>query len=224
MAAEERGVVFPAGSDGRRSTAAVGRAVLADALRPVDPTGARAAEQETNWRAGYLTHVRRTVEAGLASREAALAIAGAGLDSLHARMRVADGDGETALASLRTAASSRSLRTEQVTGSAEPERELTLPYRGHRLGGEDLVRRLEDWVTAGVVEPSCAEAVRTVAAHPEWLALPGTTVTVLGAGAEMGPLTALLRWGATVAGVDLARRPLWQRVLDTARRGAGTLL
>jgi hypothetical protein len=74
------------------------------------------------------------------------------------------------------------------------------------------------------VEPSAAEAVRAVVAHPEWLALPDTTVVVLGAGAEMGPLTALLRWGARVAGVDLPRPALWERVLDTARRGAGTLL
>jgi hypothetical protein len=224
MAGDERGVVFPAGPDGRRSTAAVGRAVVADALRPVDPTGARAAEQETNWRAGYLPHLRRTVEAGMASREAALAIAGAGLDALHARMRIAGDGGDAELGVLRTAAPSRPLRTERITGSAEPERELTLPYRGARLRGADLARRLDAWVTAGVVEPSCAEAVRTVAAHPEWLSLPGSTVAVLGAGAEMGPLTALLRWGATVAAVDLPRPPLWQRVLDTAQRAAGTLL
>ncbi len=224
MAGDERGVVFPAGPDGRRSTAAVGRAVVADALRPVDPTGARAAEQETNWRAGYLPHLRRTVEAGMASREAALAIAGAGLDALHARMRIAGDGGDAELGVLRTAPPSRPLRTERITGSAEPERELTLPYRGARLRGADLARRLDAWVTAGVVEPSCAEAVRTVAAHPEWLSLPGSTVAVLGAGAEMGPLTALLRWGATVAAVDLPRPPLWQRVLDTAQRAAGTLL
>ena len=37
---EQRGVVFPAAGDGRRSTAALGRAVVADALRPVDPAGA----------------------------------------------------------------------------------------------------------------------------------------------------------------------------------------
>jgi hypothetical protein len=223
MAGDERGVVFPTASDGRRSSAAVGRAVVADALRPVDPTGARAAEQETNWRAGYLPHLRRTVEAGMASREAALAIAGAGLDSLHARMRVAGDDGDSGLGVLQTAAPSRPLRTERVTGGAAPERELTLPYRGARLRGADLARRLDAWVAAGVVEPSCAEAVRTVAAHPEWLALPGTTVAVLGAGAEMGPLTALLRWGASVAAVDLPQPHLWQRVLDTARRAAGTL-
>ncbi|RBY79513.1 hypothetical protein DQ238_09920 [Geodermatophilus sp. TF02-6] len=219
------GVVFPAGPDGRRSTAALGRAVVADALRPVDPTGAAAAERETNWRAGYLTHVRRLVEAGLASREAALAIADAGLVALHRRMRVAGPDGvEAGLDDLLRAPAGRALATAEVTGTAEPERELSVPYHGERLRGETLLRRLDAWVAAGVVEPSCAEAVRTVAAHPEWLALPGTTVVVLGAGAEMGPLTALLRWGARVAGVDLPRPALWQRVAETARRGAGTLL
>jgi hypothetical protein len=221
---EARGVVFPTGPDGRRSTAAVGRAVIADALRPVDAPGALAAQQETNWRSGYLAHVRRTVEAGLASRQAALTIAAAGLDSVHARMRVAGPDGERDLGTLRTAPAARQLRTAEVRGEAEPERELSVPYRGQRLRGDDLHRRLVGWVDDGVIEPSCADAVRTVADHPEWLALPDRTVAVLGAGAEMGPLTALLRWGARVAAVDLPRPALWQRVLDTGRRGAGTLL
>jgi hypothetical protein len=219
------GVVFPPGPEGRRSTAALGRAVVADALRPVDPAGAGAAERETNWRAGYLPHFRRLVEAGLVSREAALAVADAGLASLHRRMRVAGPDGaETALGDLATAPAARPLATAEVSGTAEPEGELSLPFRGERLRGAALLRRLDTWVEGGIVEPSAAEAVRTVAAHPEWLALPGTTVVVLGAGAEMGPLTALLRWGARVAGVDLPRPPLWERLLDTARRGAGTLL
>src|SRR3712207_4171564 len=200
-------------------------AVVADALRPVGPAGAGAAERETNWRAGYLPHFRRLVEAGLASREAALTIADAGLTSLHRRMRVAGPDGaETGLSDLVTAPAGRTLATAEVTGTAEPERELSLPFRGERLRGDALLRRLDTWVECGSVEPSAAEAVRAVAEHPEWLALPDTTVVVLGAGAEMGPLTALLRWGARVAGVDLPRPALWERVLDTARRGAGTLL
>ena len=78
------GVVFPATEGGRRSTAATGRAVVADALRPADPAGALAAERETNWRAGYLVHFRRLVEAGLTSREAAVEIAAAGLASAMA--------------------------------------------------------------------------------------------------------------------------------------------
>src|ERR1700684_496185 len=82
------GVVFPLSADGRRSTSALGRAVVADALRPVDPAGALGAEQETNWRSGYLIHFRRLVEAGLTSKAAALSVASDGLGSLHARMRV----------------------------------------------------------------------------------------------------------------------------------------
>ncbi len=224
MNEDEQGVVFPAGPDGRRSTAALGRAVTADALRAVDAAGALAAERETNWRGGYLTHFRRLVEAGLTSAPAARAIADAGLTSLHERMRVAGPDGEIPLDGLVTAPAGRALHTVEVRGSAEPERELSLPFHGGRLRGDALLRHLDAWVAAGVVEPSCAEAVRTVAAHPEWLALPDCTVVVLGAGAEMGPLTALLRWGARVAGVDLPRAALWGRVLDTARGSAGTLL
>ncbi len=217
-------MVFPAGADGRRSTAAVGRAVVAAALRDVDPAGALAAEQETNWRAGYLVHFRRLVETGLASRTTALTVAEQGLAALHDRMRVAGPDGEVPLGRLRTDPPGRSLATVDLAGSAAPEEEFSLPYGGRRLRGSDLERRLDGWVAAGVLEPSAANAVRQVLAHPEWLSLPGTTVAVLGAGAEMGPLTSLLRWGARVAAVDLPRATLWQRVLDTAAKGAGTLL
>ena len=78
-------------------------------------------------------------------------------------------------------------------------------------------------MAAGVVEPTCAEAVGAVIDNPDWLRLEGRTVAVLGAGAEMGPLPSLLRWGARVAAVDLPRPELWTRVLgDTSEaRRAG---
>ena len=75
-----------------------------------------------------------------------------------------------------------------------------------------------------MLEPSAAAAVREVQAHPEWLRAEGRTIAVLGAGAEMGPLQALMRWGARVAAVDLPHPQVWQRVLDTARLGAGSLV
>ena len=215
---EQRGVAFPVSADGRRSTSALGRAVVADALRPVDPAGALAAEQETNWRSGYPTHFRRLIEAGLASRPAALRIAAAGLASLHERMQV----GAAGLTSLRTAPADRPLETVEVPGGDAPDKELSVPYRGDRLRGDALARRLEAWVEAGVVEPSCAEAVRAVQANPDWLRLPDRTVAVLGAGAEIGPLPSLLRWGARVAAVDLASPAIWERVLGL--RSAGTIL
>jgi hypothetical protein len=222
---ETQGVVFPLAADGRRSTSALGRAVVADALRPVDAAGALGAEQETNWRSGYLVHFRRLVEAGLASKEAALSVARDGVGSLHARMRVSGPDGEeTALDALLSAPAKASFATLSVPGTAPPETELSLPYRGERLRGVSLLRRLDAWVSGGIIEPSCADAVRTVAARPDWLALPGRTVVVLGAAAEVGPLPVLLSWGARVIGVDLPRPPLWERVLADARRSAGTLL
>ena len=222
---ELTGVVFPAAADGRRSTSAVGRAVVADALRPTDPAGALGAEHETNWRSGYLVHFRRLIEAGLASKVAWLAIARDGLDSLHTRMRVAvPGGDETGLGSLLTAPARHRFVTATVHGTGEAEREFALPYHGDRLRGDALARKLDAWVTAGIIEPTCADAIRAVAAHPEWLSLPGRTVAVLGAGAEIGPLPVLLGWGARVAAVDLPRPALWDRVLRTAQGSGGTLL
>jgi hypothetical protein len=220
---DQRGVVFPTGADGRRSTSAFGRAVVADALRPVDPLGARAAEQETAWRSGYPAHFRRLVEAGLGSRADAIAIANAGLGAAHERMRVVTADGTERLLA-DWAPSGTDLATAEVSGDGERETELTLPYHGHRLRGDDLRRHLDAWVADGAVEPTVAEAVGAVLARPDWLRLDGHTVAVLGAGAEMGPLPSLLRWGARVAALDLTRPAIWERVLRLAREGAGTVL
>lgn len=228
MSTEEQhqphGVVFPRGADGRRSTAAVGRGVVADALRPVDPAGARAAEQETNWRTGYLVHFRRLVEDGLDAPEAAVRIADHGLAALHGRMVVRQDDQDEPIEAWTKEEPTTRFGTAELHGTAEPEAELSLPFHGERLRGDALLRQVDDWVSRGVVEPTVAEAVRLVLDHPEWLRLDGHTVAVLGAGAEMGPLTALMRWGARVAAVDLPREQLWQRVLDVARLGAGTLV
>src|SRR5215204_1217839 len=115
------GVAFPAGQDGDRSTTATGRAVVADALRPVDPLGARASEQETAWRSRYLLHFRRLVEAGLDRREDWLAIAEAGLDSANRRMCVVSDGQEAPVTSLLDAPAGRTLGTVEVKGSGDPE-------------------------------------------------------------------------------------------------------
>jgi hypothetical protein len=222
---EPTGVDFPVSADGRRSTSALGRAVVADALGEVDPAGARDAENEENWRTGYLAHFRRLIEAGLTSRDAAVELARGGLASLHRRMQVAGpGAGQAGLDALVTAPARHAVATVTVTGTGTADGELRVPCHGERLHGDALRRRCEAWVAAGAIEPSCADAIATVAAHPEWLALPGRTVVVLGAGAEVGPLPVLLGWGARVMGVDLPGPPIWARVLDVARRSAGTLL
>ena len=121
---QQHGVVFPRSADGKRSTSALGRSVLADALRVADPVGARAAEQETNWRSDYLGHFRRAVETGLDSRGSALSIATDGLASLHDRMRVV-GDGEDL--ALGEWTSSTRLATAEVRGTGEAETGFSRP-------------------------------------------------------------------------------------------------
>ena len=226
-APEPTGVVFPA-VDGRRSTSATGRSIVADALAPVDPLGSAAAHRETSWRSGYLTHFRRLVEAGLAQPADAVCLADAGLASVYERMVWRDPDGKESLLSAAlggvVGSPADTLGTEVVGGEGEADTALTVPYRGARLAGDDLRRQLDTWVADGVVEPSLRDAVGTVVDHPELLRLEGRTVVVLGAAAEMGPLRSLLRWGATVAAVDLARPDLWTRVLDEAQGAAGRLL
>ena len=229
-AAVAGGVAFPVSAGGRRSSMALGRAVVADALRQVDPAGALGAERETNWRTGYLAHFRRLIEAGLASRQAAVTVARDGLESLHRRMRVIGSGGEESGLGALVSAPSRNgvapitVSGVTVAGTGVADAELSVPYRGEQLRGDALARRLQTWVGDGIIEPSCADAVRMVAAHPDWLALPGRTVVMLGAAAEVGPLPVLLSWGARIIAVDLPRPGSWERVLEVARRSAGTLL
>ncbi len=209
---------FPADDQGRRSTSAFGKAVVADALRQVDPTGAVAAQREPNWRGGYVAHMRRLVEAGLSSPEDWRTIARSGLDSIHSRLVV----GDQPLA--EWSASSEPPKTAVIKGEAEPLEELVIPYRGQRLKGAELHAQLESWQKAGVLEPGVIDAVLTVAANPEWLRADGRTIVAVGAGSEMGPFTSLLRWGAQVAAVDLPRPDMWDRLAGVAAERAGTMI
>ena len=239
-------VAYPlekSGGPARRSSAAFGQAVVVEALRAADPAAADAAAREPDWRKGYLRHFRALIEAGLTGPNHAIATAGpnhaiatagptgsdhaiatAGLAAVHERMRFLTGDVETSLDEALEADPDRPLETVTVAGTGQPERELTLPYRGEVLRGAKIDHRLDAWVASGVLEPSAAEAVREVARHPDWLDLSDQRLVVLGAGAEMGPLPALLGWGGTVVGIDLPRPELWARIRATAEASAGRLI
>ncbi|GID26261.1 hypothetical protein [Paractinoplanes brasiliensis] len=196
---------FPVDESGRRSSASFGRHVVADALRVADPAAADATLAVTDWRRGYLGPFRALMSAGLPD---GYDIAAAGLASVRSRMPV------------EIAPPSQPFETITVDGDAPRETEVVLPYRGQALRGAELLRRLEAWTAAGVIEQSCADAVREVAANPDWLDLSDQRLVMLGAGAEMGPLPAVLAWGGTVVAVDLPR--VWERV--AAVPGAGRLI
>ncbi len=200
------------------STSQAARDVLAAALAKADPVGARAVEQETNWRRHYLAHYVRAVEAGVGDPAAARSIAHEGLRAVTAAMRFGDAPLDTAISGTPL---NQVLKSRTVDGQGEPETDLTIPYRGQRLRGTALEAQLADWRDRGIVTASCVEAVQTVMDHPEWLRLEGDTVVVLGAGAEMGPLRALQRWGAETVAIDVPRADVHERLIDRAVEGAG---
>ena len=225
--AEHTGVVVGE-VDGARSTSTLGRAVLTEALRDVDPVGATAVERETNWRRGYPAHFRRLTEAGLHDEATAVEIATQGLDALHQRMavRIEESPGVFADEPLWQAVEhgrGDHLQTATVRGTGKPETTLAVPYRGKSLRGRELREQLAVWEQRGSMEPSAAAAIGRVIDHPQWLPLRDHHLVVLGASAEMGPLQPLLRWGAEVTALDLPNPALWKATFKAARQSAGTL-
>jgi hypothetical protein len=214
------GVCFPL-IDGSRSTTATGRAILADAARAADARLAERIESATDWRGGYLSLVRELTEACAVTPQASLAISEAGLTSMRARMVFERGGETLELERALGAGGGESFQTGEIPGTAEPVTELSVPYRGRELRGPELEAQLDSWVHSSVVEPSFATAIRRVIEHPEWLALPGRRVAVIGAGAEMGPLEPLSRWGAHVIAIDLPVQAIWSRITEVISRGAG---
>ncbi|MCW2607351.1 MAG: hypothetical protein JWO60_2044 [Frankiales bacterium] len=219
----DTGVQLVADDQGVRSTTPVTRAVVAEAVGAVDAAAGARAGAEKDWRTGYLRHVVAMTAAGARSPDACLTVARTGLDAVNARTVFVRDGAERPVGEVLAGASAPVLGTEVLQGTGERSRELAVPYRGEVLRGDALRRQLDAWVGAGTVEPSFRTAVDRVLAHPEWLDLTDRAVLVLGAGAEMGPLEALVGWGAHVLAVDVPSERVWERVRRTALAGAGTV-
>jgi len=221
--APEHGVLFPL-VDGRRSTTSTSRAVFAEATRAVAPDVADAIESAKQWRRDYVRLLSDIEAVSAKSAKNALLVAGDGLDALHRHLVFRrDADEVPLQQALRTWQGAESFRTHTVHGEAEHERRLAIPHRGRELEGDALARQLEEWVARGIVEQSFADAIKSVDEHPEWLDARDLTVVLIGAAAEMGPLAALSRWGATVVAVDVPSPRVWERIIAAARAGSGTL-
>ncbi len=218
------GLAWPA-VRGRRSTTPTATAIIADAVRDVDAGLTATVEQVSDWRRDYPKIFRKLTELGASSPDAAIRSARNGLASMRRRFTFVRDGAETSLDDALRGYTEPALRTVRITGSGAREdvNGLTLPYHGERLAGGGIARLGEDWVRRGIVEPSLADALDLVVEHPEWLDLRDVTVVVLGAGAEMGPLVSLLRWGAHVVALDLPRPATWERLMGLVAASAGTM-
>ncbi len=220
--ADTSGVVFPLGDDGRRSTAATGRGVWADAVRGVDDDLATRIERAPDWRKGYVEAVVAHTAAATRTAAGAVQVARAGLDSLDRRMRF-ERDGRTTSVGEAVAAATEPLPSTSLRGEGERAKELVVPYRGETLRGDALRRQIHAWTAGGTMEQSCGAALLRVLDEPDWLDLTDRAFALLGAGAELGPLVPLSMWGAHVVAVDVPGAKVWDRVRAAARNGTGTL-
>ncbi len=218
----EEGVQFEA-LDGKRSSQSTGKAVFARAAAAVDTGLAARIEAQSDWRKSYLGPVRELVEAGARSPKDALRMASDGLAAVRGSFVFNRGGEHQLLSQALAEPGAGRFRTGEIRGEGAPSKELVIPYRGKELRSEALLRQLESWERAGIIEPSCGHAVRLVASNPDWLDLSDTRVVLLGAASEMGPLEWLCRWGTEVIAVDLPRPELWDRIISVAHQGAGVV-
>ncbi|WP_370614030.1 hypothetical protein [Mumia sp. Pv 4-285] len=218
---EQTTIAFPS-VDGRRPSTPTVQGILVDAARDVDPDLAVDIEAAAQWRSDYVALVGRVTAASAESPKAALGLAEGGVTSMRARMVAATPTEDVPLDRWVPEEGADGFGTEVVQGTSVPERELTVPYGGSTLRGEALRDQLHRWQVEGIVEQSFVTAVEAVIEHPEWLAVPGRTVVLLGAAAEMSPFGSLASWGADVLAVDVPSPRVWDRIRTLAESGAGT--
>ena len=216
----DQGVQF-ASVEGRRSSQRAGTAILADAVRSVDPDLAAGIAKTSEWRKRYMQPFTDTVIAGARSSKNALRIAMDGLDSVHEHLTFVRGEQELRLDEAFSTFTAPAFETDVIEGTGDRVTELRISYKGENLAGDALLRQLEAWVDAQVIEPSARDALSSVIANPDWLDLSDHYFAMLGASSEMGPLSALCSWGANVLAVDLPRPHLWDHISETVRGGSG---
>lgn len=208
-------------SGGSRSTSALGTSVLADSLRGVDDERVEAVlESAGHWRKHYAAHFAAATQAGAASADATLTMARRGLTSLRERMVVASPTGDLSLepASLAPTAD---VETIVIHGDSPVVRQLRVPYDGVVIAGDALSAQLARWRDEGIVEPAFATAVQRAVDEPDLLTGSGLTMVLLGAGAALGPLADLARWGVDVIAIDVPDPTVQQRISQAAEAGSG---
>jgi hypothetical protein len=216
------GVNFPEVGQ-RRSSTASAKHVLSEAVRGLDPDLAQTIRDADGWRSRYPGVFEELTRLEASSPEAAGYIADTGLAAATEHFVFATDGGDQPLSEAMQL-STTTLETVTIAGRGDRQRRLEVPYEGNVLHGSALLRQLDSWARRGITEPSFAEAIGAVVRNPEWLELGDRTFALVGAGAAMGPFEQLMRWGATVAAVDLPRPDVWQRLARIVDSSPGSML
>jgi hypothetical protein len=128
--------------EGRRSSQRASQDTWSTAVAGSDGALAARIRNERDWRRNYIEHVRSVVIAGTAGPKNALQIANDGLMALRNNVAFR-GNGDDMSLTDALAHPTASVRTEELAGRGTRIGELTLPYRGTTLHGDELRRQLE---------------------------------------------------------------------------------
>lgn len=214
------------------------KAAMAASAAGVDDEVAAKVSKEKQWRDKYMPHFVNHVEAGLTSADAAVQMSKQGLSFLYDKFVFAKEDGSTT--SIREAMASPQspspFQTAVVQGGASDAREklgfgtVKVPWSfsleaGKPISGLDLELELVKAAAQGLMESSVVDAVRYLNHDQSWCQkLNDTCFVALGGGSAMGPAVDLLSLGATVIAIDIAIKPMWERLIRAARKLPGTLI
>jgi len=219
------GVSWPVTDEttGDRSSSVTNQKLWADAVAAVDTDAAAAVRKSRGWRFSYIKHIEKQVRCSFKSADAAIAIAKAGIKSSHESFEFIRKDKTYTLADAMTTFTA-SYDTGFIKGDGKRTvKECLVKYKGKSLSGDALSKQLKNWVSRGVIEPSCADAITECINHPEWMDLSDKYFVLLGATSAMGPLDLLLELGANIIAIDLDRPFIWEKLIKKTKASPGTL-
>lgn len=219
----EAGVLFPK-KDGRRSTQGFGKQCIGAAFEPLSAKAAESARNCRNWRFGYAKHFVRMVSFSCKSSDLAFKSAEAGLAYMNENFEFVR-DGKTMTLAEGMKCTAKGYFSASIEGTAKPS--FIMPYKGKDLNGREIASQIDRWVADGIIEEDAGNSVKSfLQTSPEERQelFKNYYFCMLGAGSAMGPFELLMKLGATVVAVDLDRPHIWERLITTAKKGAGTLI
>jgi hypothetical protein len=229
------GVEFPLDGEGNRPTMGVNKAAFAAALRAVSAQDAKAIDDlpEKKWRRAYAKQLVEQVRHSAKTPEAALSVAGAGLDYLHNTMVFVrpEGGTEIPLSEAMKTFREKRFKTHEIQGTSPRASNYTVQYKSYgtpgslkTLSGDALHKQIDTWVKNGAIEMSCGSAMSKVIDNPGWTDLSDTYFVLFGATSAMGPFHKLMELGANIIALDLDRPQIWEKLLKDTRAGSGKLI
>ena len=218
------GLQFPIDAETQKaSTSQVAKAIISEALSIVNNRASQQALDEKNWRKQYPRYFKDLVAEGIRSVNIPITIAKQGLHKAHHTFDFYRNGQRYCFKDVMNVVGIQKLKTVSYKGKSTAAPEWYIPYHGRKLQGQSLLDQIQIWESKGIIEPSHAEALRQVNAHPEWFDLSDRTMVLFGAASEAGPLTWLAKWKANIVAIDLANEKVWEKILNTVKAGNATL-